>query len=504
MKSRRRRRESTASCSTVDPSLSLSPSSGGDVDRLTELPDVLRLRILSLLPLKFAIRTGALSSRWRDFWRYRWPQPSIIDITAPPSLSQSQVVSAVEDFFSRRGRGRGRIDVLQIIFSPSPRHVSDLKRWLDYAAACSVSDLHLDLSPPNHFSDSSRRRRARAAAAASPILNFNCESPTLTRLSLRGFHLTSPPPSFKKLANLEILNLCEVYLSYASLRRILANCPLLRALSIRRCPDLKKVVVPSSALRLTRLTVVDCRKASEVLVTNLGLRSFRFSGPLLKNYHIESAAALEDVYISSGGAVPAMPRGDLVRPLGKLANLKVLTLCSLALEQIGALSARAEVGFRWLPNLVELQLLMVMMTESNLSDIYTFFKLCPSPKLEKVFVELPMNACDSSMKTYLEVPKEEPPKGGFNNLKVVKMSGFKGHLHETELAGFLLNNAGILEHFVVTVSLEHIEGECENHKRDLLQYLTMQLSMLPKTSAKADIILTESDDLQFRPVHSQI
>jgi hypothetical protein len=32
-------------------------------DCISDLPDVLRLQILSLLPLKSAIRTGALSSR---------------------------------------------------------------------------------------------------------------------------------------------------------------------------------------------------------------------------------------------------------------------------------------------------------------------------------------------------------------------------------------------------------------------------------------------------------
>lgn len=55
---------------------------------------------------------------------------------------------------------------------------------------------------------------------------------------------------------------------------------------------------------------------------------------------------------------------------------------------IVALGARAEAGFRLFPNLVELQLLMAMMADSNLSDIYGFFKYCPCPRLEKLFFEV--------------------------------------------------------------------------------------------------------------------
>ncbi|KAH0452988.1 hypothetical protein IEQ34_017312 [Dendrobium chrysotoxum] len=504
MESKKRRKEFYPSSSNLDPSLSLSCSAAGDVDRLTKLPDVLRLYILSLLPLKFAIRTGTLSSEWRGLWMFRWPQPSIIKISPVPSLPHSELVSLVDDFFRRRGCAR--IDCLHITYSPSALQIPDIKRWLSYAASCSVSEFYLDLSLTPSSPNTSRRRGSRAAAAAAaPILNFNFRSPSLTRLTLRGFHLASSHPSVRMFSySLEILSLWEIYLSSASLRRILVTCPVLRSLSIYRCQDLKKVVVPVAALRLTRLTVVDCKKVSEISVSALGLRSFRFSGALLKTYHIQSAAMLEDVYISSGMAVPAVSLGDWVKPLGELASLKVLSVCSITLECIAALGARADVGFRLFPNLVELQLLMAMMADSNLSDIYGFFKYCPCPRLEKLFVELPMSACDPSVAMYLKVPREEPPKGDFSNLKVVKMNGFKGHLNEMKLAGVLLMKSGNLEHFAVVAPSGNSGENCESSSGNLMQCLSTHLSLLPKASAKASIILTENDTSKFRPVHSEV
>ncbi|XP_020591288.1 F-box/FBD/LRR-repeat protein At1g78750-like [Phalaenopsis equestris] len=504
METKRRRRESYVSSSTLDPSLSLSSPAAGDVDRLTQLPDVLRLYILSLLPLKFAIRTSVLSSKWRGIWRFRWPQPSFINIFPSPSLPHPEFVSLVDDFFRRRGFAR--IDCLQIMYSPSALQIPDIKRWLSYAASCSVCEFYLDLSLKASSPNKTRRRGARAAAAAAaPILDFNFRSPTLNHLTLRGFHLSASPPSFRMLLfHLEILNLWEICLSSASLRRILANCPALRSLSIRRCQDLKKVAIPVSAIRLTSLTVVDCRKVSAISVLALGLRSFRFSGDLLKTYFIQSPAMLEDVYISSGTAVPSVSSGDWVKPFGALASLKVLTLCSITLECIADLSAHAEVGFHLFPNLVELQLLMTMMADSNLSDIYGFFKYCPCPRLEKLFLELPMSTCDPSMSTFLLVPTEEPPKVGFSSLKFVKMNGFKGHLNEMLLAGVLLMKSGNLEHFAVVAPRGNNGEKCETSTANFLQCLSTKLSLLPKASAKASIILTENDTSQFRPVHSEV
>ncbi|CAD6335748.1 unnamed protein product [Miscanthus lutarioriparius] len=94
---------------------------GSDVvpmDRISALPDELRQRILTHLPLKDAIRTGALVRGWRDLWKGWWAHRASLEVHLRFSLI---------------------VDICKL-------KSSELRRFLDYAAECGVEDLHVETS----------------------------------------------------------------------------------------------------------------------------------------------------------------------------------------------------------------------------------------------------------------------------------------------------------------------------------------------------------------------
>ncbi|KAJ1703987.1 hypothetical protein LUZ63_003766 [Rhynchospora breviuscula] len=485
-----------------------------DVDRISELPDVLRLHILSLLPLKSAIRTGVLSSKWRGLWAHRWPDPSSLFLSSCSSTSAPATGTTAEEdaFVSTTNRclakrGRRRIDSLVLSFHQGQVFQSDLKQWLDYAAACSVEDFHLYVFPAEPASAASSQTRRnnnsinRRRSASSLIFHFPMDSPLLIRLSLRGIHLSAANSASTRL---EILALHSVSLSDAALRKVVAACPLLRCLDIRRCRDFRRIQISASGPHLRSLTVVDCPKANELIVTSApGLRSFRFCGTFLSRYSIENAYGLEEVYFTSAVPNLSLPNSNWVSSFERLANVTALTLCSHALQYIAVRGAGKVGPMRSLYRLEELQLLMLMMSDSSLNDLFAFLRLYQCPVLERLFVELP-TCNDQHAENYMEIEDEEPPKDCLDKLKTIKVRNYKGHHNEVRLVQYLLLKATNLNSLVVIVSRESLEPEYSKDPSGQLRFLHMQLSLFRKASENAQIVFCECDIDGIQPTHSEV
>uniref|UniRef100_K3YTJ3 Uncharacterized protein n=1 Tax=Setaria italica TaxID=4555 RepID=K3YTJ3_SETIT len=297
-------------------------------DRISDLPDALRMQILSLLPLKSAIRTGALSSRWRCLWEQRWPEPSSVRIRLPPGAAGA--AARVEQFGLIDRRGRRRMDCFSLAFHGGQLTQPDLRRCLDYAAVCEVEDLHLRVD-----GGAGRGSRGGGGTRGRGMLtvHFPVGSRLLARLSVRGLNLTAAANAM--VATLEVIHLHSVFLTDAALRRVVAACPRLRELDLRYCRRLRRIDFSAVGVpNLRTFTLVDCSRTTEVRVPMAPrLRSFRLSGAFLSSNILTGAGgSLEHLYLCSGGPENGLPPTNLPISVPHLSNLSVLTLCSIALQ----------------------------------------------------------------------------------------------------------------------------------------------------------------------------
>uniref|UniRef100_A0ACD5XVU0 Uncharacterized protein n=1 Tax=Avena sativa TaxID=4498 RepID=A0ACD5XVU0_AVESA len=377
-------------------------------DRISALPDALRLHILGLLPFKSAIRTGALSTQWRALWTRRWPAPGSLDFLLGPHDSPQPLLESLEQ------RGRRRLDRFSLSFQIGLLNPEDFGRCLDYAADCDVADLDVNLLDVNDAYDFCFSFGALPANPHLARLSLSgiCVFPTVKAWYLSELRYLPRPYSV-----LEVIHLHRVTVEDVGLYHLVAACPRLRTLDIRYCDeDLRRAILKKyrdkAKANLKSVTIVECESLAEVRISNSSsLRSFRYSGAYLAADAIPTRSAIEDLYICFGGPACRQVRsrrklrGCWLDRLIKLSNLSVLTLCSSALRRVSAKArARSTAGNAAsckLQNLREVQLLMFAMCNDNLDDIMAFLMTCCTPRLERLFVQLPTRSNQYK-------PNEEP------------------------------------------------------------------------------------------------
>ncbi|KAM0951502.1 putative FBD domain, leucine-rich repeat domain superfamily, F-box-like domain superfamily [Dioscorea sansibarensis] len=443
-------------------------------DRLSELPDTIRLQILCLLPRKHAIRTSILSSKWRHLWTFRWPYSTTLDFSHSFSSLQTP-----DDFVHNVNqvlqlRGQKKVELFLLSFHPQAHHhMSSVVRWLEYVVSNGVEELYLDLHPSS--SSSSDAQRALRPLVLPDSL-FNGENLSFLSLNHCNFGVNF---EFRKLRFLETLCLTSVGITDRMLMDFIESCPFLQKLDLRQCNELRSVRVCKDGLKLKSMVMVDCLRAYQVEISAPELRCFCFNGEFLRRYLFRNVAALEDVVLSSAGREIGVCITDWMNIVPCLSNVKLLTLCSRAIQCIAVSKISIPTVFN---NLKELKMEMELMTETNLSDIYDFFRKCHCPNLSQVFIELP-NGClrDPSLKIFLQVSAEKPMDCELGKLKTVKMKCFKGHKNEMELVRFFLDKAPELEYMFLFAA--DSDSRSAFHTMDSLNFLG-------KASVKAKIVMS--------------
>lgn len=183
-------------------------------DFISDLPQSIIESILVQLPIRDAVRTSILSTKWR----YKWS--SITQLVFDEKCAaywnerggiQKNVVKFITKLLFLH---QGPIHKFQIMNS-NLQSCPDIDQWILFLSRNDIKDLVLELGDGDFF--------------RVPSCLFNCKK--LTRLELSRCEL-DPPVGFKGFSCLKSLNLHQVLISPEAIESLISNCPLLENLSL--------------------------------------------------------------------------------------------------------------------------------------------------------------------------------------------------------------------------------------------------------------------------------
>lgn len=205
-------------------------------DLISDLPDGIIETILIQLPIRDAIRTSILSTRWRNIWcsisHLVFDEKSFpVSVGKLRQLVHERVVKFISKVLFLH---QGPIHKFQITHK-GLLSFPEMDEWILFLSMNAVKDLTLDFGVYEFF--------------IMPTCLFDCDQ--LTRLELSRCELY-PPVSFKGFLNLKRLDLNQVLISSKAVESLVSTCPLLESLSLKRC-DCLALTISAPKLKYVHL-----------------------------------------------------------------------------------------------------------------------------------------------------------------------------------------------------------------------------------------------------------
>ncbi|KAJ4769371.1 F-box protein [Rhynchospora pubera] len=471
---------------------------GRGEDRISNLPNEILQFILCLVPLKYAIRTSTLSKRWRHLWQYNLISSTSLQFGEDFSCNQSPMqFAATLDRYLQLHEKRN-LDKFGILLSPFDILFPNFENWVATVLDKGVKELEIDLSQGVLNSYRAYYMDDRMPFVICNSL-FRCNS--LTHLSLSRCNF-SDPSDFTNFVGLRSLSLDNVDLVDEMLTTMLENCVSLECICLKRCENLEVVKFVGDKLKLKNLAIVDCRGVSDMEISAPELQSFLYHGWISFSTAFGNVSKVTDAYLCSDGLEEEYEE-VFFRILSDFSHVKVLTICSVALMNI--VIEEQELNEPGLPlelqNLQEFQLIMDSISEEHLYCVFSFFRLCPSPYLEKLFIQLPINFYQQKDISDLVTAEQNTPNIVFRNLRWIKITNFEGTPLELKLVKFFLEKAIVLQSIFIVLN------QCDISSNSLfVRIIEGQLSVIPKASKDANIVMCGpfDHDCMINPTHTII
>lgn len=261
-------------------------------DFISRLSHELLCSILERLPLDEAARTGVLSKRWKDLWKYT----AFIDVKplGGDSSRLHRLISGLSQFV--RLHQAERIDLFSVKFTYNPDMHSQVDSWVLFAINKHVRELHLefDVGDDNVAGDTDDGTRYELHPSVFT-------SGSLVHLGLKFCALKFP--SSVRLSSLKVVTLHRIELAYDAVEMITSNSPLLQQLSLLECNrtrDLFIHVAPNrgSCTVMIEENSYDVNPSSRMDIRAPGVEELFFLGSLPRfKYRITDKSACLHVNI---------------------------------------------------------------------------------------------------------------------------------------------------------------------------------------------------------------
>ncbi|KAG8472434.1 hypothetical protein CXB51_035304 [Gossypium anomalum] len=423
-------------------------------DRLSELPDDVILHIMSSLPMKEAVRTCILSTRWKDLFT------SISNIELDGVLRKralrNRFMEFVDGFLSLRKDIS--VDRFRLCYGPGIDH-RKINEWILHG----VRELELIFQSgtleTRHFTD-------------LEFGVFTCK----TLLTLRLFNLPSlvlTIPTHCCLPNLKGLHL--TFLKFSddeSIRRLLSSCNSLEELLVQSCElsNLNKLSVCHPTLKRLTISGGFIAPSCEVEINTPNLVFFDFGCVYgketrlsLRNLNSLSEARIYIGFIamSSNYCNDTDSVFDVMRALSCVQSFHLTGICS----EIQAMLQRPSLISEF-PNLIFLKMGTCNAGWENM--------IVRCPCLETLAFEL-----EDVDPVDWRTPKKYPSCLRYH-IKAIKIFALKRKNVEFQLVAYLLKKAGVLES--LTVEIKSVT------KREQTM-MSKNICALPKASKKCHILI---------------
>lgn len=413
-------------------------------DYLSDLPQSILESILTRLPIRDAVRTSILSTKWR----YKWAtlaQLVFDEECVNPSTDRTLVENNIIKFITRvLLLHNGPIHKFQL----STKYLQccpDIDQWILFLSRSGIKELVLDLGEGEWF--------------RVPSCLFSCEK--LVRLELARCEL-DPPLNFKGFVCLKSLNLQQVLIAPDAIGSLISSCPLLESLALSyfdslalniHAPNLKYLCLEGEfkdiCLENTPLLVAMC--ISMYMTDDIA-------------EHFEQSSSCN--FIKFLGGVPC-----LERLIGHIYFTKFLS--------IGNDLGRLPITYNHL-KIIELY----QVSFEDMKEILVIIRLITnSPNLLELCISGSSNvlaAIDTSDLDFWE--KDSLSNCTFKHLRTVKMTDMSGLPHEMNFIKFLLGNSPALETMTIAPCIYVADGKLN---------ILVELVRFRRASALAEIIFIQ-------------